>query len=167
MQLTGKQIAEREIVVGYDKNNAVQQQGIDVRVNKIFKPIGIGEVTQTKTYIPQRKEVYFGGFSNEQDNFRWSLNPGYYEIELMEGVNIPNNVSLHFKTRSSLVRCGAIIHSGQFDGGFFTDKAGCYLQVIRPIVIEHGSRIAQAICFESAEVENLYDGQFQGDKQRN
>ena len=73
----------------------------------------------------------------------------------------------YIRYRSSLVRCGAIVHSGQFDAGFKTDAMGCFLQVIRPLHIEEGARIAQAIVFESNDVENLYDGQWQGDKQRN
>jgi deoxycytidine triphosphate deaminase len=61
------------------------------------------------------------------------------------------------------------VHSGQFDAGFNTEKMGCFLQVNHPINIEKGARIAQAIVTESYEVmdEDLYNGQWQGDKQRN
>lgn len=159
MQLTGKEIIEKGIISNYTEE-AIQQQGIDVRIEGL-KSVGGGGVipVQGKTSLPSYDELkgLYGG---------WNLVPGYYEVTLMEGCKIPNNATLHFKTRSSLVRCGALIHSGQFDAGFETDKMGCFLQVIKPIRIEKGARIAQAILFESNKVENLYDGQFQNDKQR-
>ena len=75
---------------------------------------------------------------------------------------------MYFKTRSSLVRCGAIIESGQFDGGFETQNMGAFLHVIRPIIIERGARVAQAIINETYTVDedHMYNGQWQGDKQR-
>lgn len=175
MQLTGKQIIERGIIKGYCEE-AVQQQGIDVRIKSLkyvknyFKEafditedepsVGIIPV-KGKTILPPYDEV-----SNDGD--KWNLTPGYYEVELEESCDIPSNATLHYKTRSSLVRCGAVIHSGQFDAGFKTDNMGCFLHVICPIIIYKGARIAQAIVFESDDVQkdSLYDGQWQNDKQR-
>lgn len=159
MQLTGKEIIEKNIISNYSEK-AIQQQGIDVRVSRIWEVMEGGRVPTTgKTILPESKEV-------RTEYGYYKLLPGYYEVQLEEGCKIPNNATLHFKTRSSLVRCGALVHSGQFDAGFETDKMGCFLQVIQPIAIEKGARIAQAIIFESNIVENLYDGQWQNDKQR-
>lgn len=159
MQLTGKQIIERGIVGNYAPE-AIQQQGIDVRVNNIKTLTGVGEVpAEGKTKLPTYTDVIM-------DGNRWILPVGYYEVELMESINMPNNAALIYKTRSSLVRCGAIVESGQFDAGFHTERAGCFLIVHRPIIIEKGARIAQAIIHETAPVENTYEGQFQADKQR-
>lgn len=159
MQLTGEQIKERGIVTGFAPE-AVQQQGIDVRVANIKELLGTGLVpTEGKTHLPRTVDAGMNGNN-------WTLPPGYYEVELMEGINMPTNAALVYKTRSSLVRCGATVESGQFDAGFKTDKAGCFLVVHRAIIIEKGARIAQVIVNETAEVTNTYDGQFQGDKQR-
>lgn len=159
MQLTGKQIIERGIVSGYIPE-AIQQQGVDVRINNIRTLTGIGEVpAKGKTKLPEYLD-------DVMDGNRWILSAGYYEVELMEGISMPDNAALIYKTRSSLVRCGAIVESGQFDAGFHTDKAGCFLVVHRPIIIEKGARIAQVIVHETSPVENTYEGQFQGDKQR-
>lgn len=158
MQLTGKEILERGIITNSCKAG-LQQQGIDVRVDRICKLRGTGVIrAEGKTMIPETAAIISVGY--------WDLEPGYYEVELMEGCKIPSNCAMYFKTRSSLVRCGTIVHSGQFDAGFETEKAGCFIEVCRPIRIEHGARIAQAIVHESNEVENTYEGQFQGDKQR-
>lgn len=162
MQLTGDQIAALGIVYNYDPDKGIQQQGIDVRINTIYSLIGEGKVNlKTKTKLPSHLEV-----PHVDGELGWHLEPGYYEVDLMEGVDVPDNATLHFKTRSSLVRCGTIVHSGQFDAGFQTEMAGCFLEVIRPVYIEFGARIAQAIVFTSDTVDNLYNGQFQNDKQR-
>lgn len=172
MQLTGEQIVVRGIVSNTCKDG-IQQQGVDVRIDRVFKVYsGEGVVpAEGKTIRPNYVEIYPGEV-NWNDEIRinyFHLEPGWYEIELMESCNIGSSELLNFKTRSSLVRCGATVHSGQFDAGFKTDKMGCFLQVNHPINIEKGARIAQAIVTESYEVNknNLYDGQWQGDKQRN
>lgn len=186
MVLTGKEIAAEGIVYNYDGEKAIQQQGIDVRIDKVTKiaifgsamwpgiickdrsqlPLVDAELKNVKSHMSIVRDISRPADGVKNDMFH--LEPGYYEIELMEGVDVPNNRVLHFKTRSSLVRCGAIVHSGQFDAGFNTEKAGCFLHVILPISIERGARIAQAVVWESHPVdeEDTYDGQFQNDKQR-
>lgn len=171
MQLTGQQIVNRNIVTNVCKDG-IQQQGVDVRLDRVYKVYnneGLVPI-EGKTIRPNYLEIYPSELAWE-DNIKSnyiSLDPGWYEVELMEGCNIGNTEVLNFKTRSSLVRCGAVVHSGQFDAGFKTDKMGCFLHVIHPIHIERGARIAQAIVNESYEVmkEDLYNGQWQGDKQR-
>lgn len=162
MQLTGKQIIEKGIITNYCEEG-VQQQGIDVRLKSLRAMLNRGKVpAQGKTILPRYYEAEFG-----EDNCI-ELPTGYYEVEFEEACNIPNNMVLNYKTRSSLVRCGAIIHSGQFDAGFNTNNMGAFLHVIRPIILEKGARLAQAIVTESYPVddENMYNGQWQGDKQR-
>lgn len=171
MQLTGKQIIDKGVVIN-PTLKGIQQQGVDVRLKKVnlvesdndnhgFIP------DNGQTLLPRYKTIM--PYYNEQDNKEiYKLDPGYYEIEFIEGCEIPNNLTMYFKTRSSLVRCGAIIHSGQFDGGFTTDNMGAFLQVIKPIEIEVGARVAQMIVHESYEVQDkyMYNGQYQNDKQR-
>ena len=172
MQLTGQQIAVRNIVTNVCKDG-IQQQGVDVRIDKVYKvgddeglvPV-VGKTIRPKYNEIIPEEITWG--DGLMSNY-FHLEPGWYEVELLEGCNISSTELLNFKTRSSLVRCGTIIHSGQFDAGFKTDKMGCFLHVIHPINIEKGARIAQAIVTESYEVEkeDMYNGQWQGDKQRN
>ena len=164
MQLTGKQIVEEGIVIGACEEG-VQQQGVDVRLKEVRK------VNDNKVgYVPKEgKTVTPGGYELLAWDDIYELTPGYYEVEFEEGCDIPSNAAMYFKTRSSLVRCGAEILSGQFDGGFHTDNMGAFLKVNIPIRIEKGARVAQMIVNETYEVnaEDLYDGQWQGDKQRN
>lgn len=171
MQLTGKQIVERGIITGYCEEG-VQQQGIDVRLDKVItfdnsstsKPGSVP--AEGKTILRNRHEITPYSYNGVES---WHLDPGYYEVIVKEGCKMPNNAAMRFISRSSLVRNGAIIHCGQFDAGFETEQMGFFLQVLFPINIERGARIAQTLIFESAPVDegSLYQGQWQGDKQRN
>lgn len=170
MQLTGKQIVEKGIIIGVCEEG-IQQQGIDVRIDRVFEVINFGNGTvpvKGKTTTPSTVEVATLD-THEDSKGYFYLPPGYYEVTFEEGCIIPANCAMHFKTRSSLVRCGAEIRSGQFDGGFETDRMGAFLKVELPIRIEKGARVAQAIINETYTVEKeyLYDGQWQNDKQRN
>ncbi len=167
MQLTGKQIVERGIVTGACEDG-IQQQGVDVRIAKIST---VGENCLDYGFVPAKGKTVTPMCESvpcELNTNIWRLKPGYYEIEFLEGCNIPANAAMVFKTRSSLVRCGAEVRSGQFDGGFKTKTMGAFLKVELPIEIEVGARVAQMIVNETYEVanEDLYDGQWQGDKQR-
>lgn len=163
MQLTGKEILEKGIVTG-SCQRGLQQQGIDVRVKKItkFLPTASGHIGKKSTTLPKtsdRVEI-------EPIGGKFNLSPGYYEIEMEEGCNMHDRYAMTLKTRSSLCRCGSEIVGGQFDAGFSTSSIGCFLRVEFPISIEVGARVAQTLVHETSPVTNLYDGQWQNDKQR-
>lgn len=171
MQLTGNQIVKEGIITNYDSQKAVQQQGIDLRVKEInaFDDDNRGTIFTDRTSIPTYRAVtparYLVDPKNPERSYFY-LRPGYYEVQFMEGCKMPSDRVMHLKSRSSLVRCGGEICAGQFDAGFETDHMGCFLAVFNPMYIEAGARICQAYIFETDEVTNLYDGQWQGDKQR-
>lgn len=172
MQLTGKQIVEEKIITRVCEPG-IQQQGVDVRVKRIgiVLPGDIGSQSSPLGMVPAEgktitpKTEWFA----DLDKTGWQqvyLKPAYYELEFIEGCMIPDDCVMHFKTRSSLVRCGAEVRSGQFDAGFTTEHMGAYMKVEVPMVIELGARVAQALVSRTAKVENTYNGQWQGDKQR-
>lgn len=171
MQLTGKEIVQEGIITNFDEENAVQQQGIDLRILQINQFDGRGFIpAKGKTHlpnyqsIPTEEVVCTDGRTAEI----WDLAPGYYEVIFMEGCKTPINRVFDLKSRSSVVRCGAQIVCGQFDGGFHTNNIGCFLRVHNPkgIIIEKGARLAQVRVHQSQDVDNPYNGQFQDDKQR-
>ena len=158
--LTGKEIAQSGIITDFLDEN-IQQQGIDVRVSKIRRLNGIGTLPSIgKTKLPEYIDITF----NEGDTVL--LTEGYYELEFIEGCKVPNNVAIKPLTRSSLVRMGGNVFSGLFDAGFETKHMGCFLKVSQPFKIEYGARVAQVVALKSNEVNNMYNGQFQNDKQR-
>ena len=168
MQLTGKQIVNNNIVTNVCEEG-IQQQGVDLRIKDIKRVVGpAGYIPLTGKTITPQKNALVRLETNSVKHIEWYLDPGYYEVEFLEGCDIKSNMTLHIKTRSSLIRCGAECRSGQFDAGFNTKNMGCFLKVELPIYIDPGARIAQAIVFESypVDTEDLYNGQWQNDKQR-
>lgn len=179
MQLTGRQIIQEGIITNYC-DEGIQQAGVDLRLMQVNALYGEGLVPKEgKTKLPEyrtlddmyciragwdSRELY-----NEEGQVKgWHLMPGYYEIILMEGCKIPNNRAMTFVQRSSLLRCGAIIRSSQFDPGFETEHMGTFMQVFHPITIEKGARVCQTLIMETAEVAeaDMYKGQFMRDQQR-
>lgn len=180
--LTGKEIAERGIIQGF-KEEYIQQQGIDVRVESISRFGHYAEMDGSMKWVKNERDSDIGHVPEfhktilpkshnwvpevlDTNRLGWRLEPGYYEVQFKEGCKMPNDCCMEFKTRSSVVRCGGEIRSGLFDAGFETEHMGAFLKVEEPMIIEQGARLAQVIVHNSNKVENTYNGQFQNDKQR-
>ena len=97
------------------------------------------------------------------------LHPGVYDITFWEGCKIPSNYVGLIRQRSSMLRNGTVLHSSVFDPGFETEFMGTVMAVNVPIFVEEDARVAQIYFHTCGEVagENLYNGQWQQDKQRN
>ena len=166
MNLTGKQLVEQGIMIGEIPAGNVQQHGVDLNVIKIHKMIGNGVIPKEgKTILVQYQEVP-NNEVKEGSPLQWYLEPGAYNVEFQQGCKIPADKMLLIRQRSSMLRNGAFLHSSVFDAGFETDSIGTVIVVMQPIVIHVGARIAQIYAHNSNVVENLYQGQFQGDSQR-
>lgn len=173
MQLSGKTIFDTHIVYNADAKHAIQQQGVDCRVKSIkaidiepgckWSALGADDGQLGKIFPDTFDAGEHISFKEEtvDGHTIWTLFPGYYSIELMEGCDMPSDVAGEFRTRSTMVRMGCTVYSGQYDAGFSTDAMGCFLEVRLPIRIEQGARIAQFVCYESEKVENLYNGSYQ------
>lgn len=154
--LNGKEMIAKGIITGPIDPENVQQHGIDLNLIKVEILYCIGEITKKgKTKLPTYCEVL------SKDGF-WELDPGVYSITFAQGCNIPSNQMLLIRQRSSLLRNGGVLHSSVFDAGFCTENIGTVMVLNHPVRIEVGARIAQIYNHETSEVENLYNGQFQG-----
>jgi dUTP pyrophosphatase len=149
--------------VGYDLSlKAVQKIGnriggnfmVDGKIGKVLK-----DKTELTTYTPI-ESIKLDGAEG------WLLYEGVYDITFNEGCKIPNNRVAFIKQRSSLYRNGAIINSPVFDPGFETQNMGTLLYVHETLFIEKDARVAQ-IYFHECNGAELYNGQWQNDKQRN
>ena len=117
--------------------------------------------TELATYTPAMKTSLDGKIG-------WILYQGAYDITFWEGCKIPSNFVGLIRQRSSMLRNGTVLHSSVFDPGFETEFMGTVMVVNETIFIEEDARVAQIYFHTCEEVdeENLYSGQFQGDKQR-
>lgn len=177
--LNSKQIVEKQLLklehskgkpaqVGYDLSlKAVNRIGdpnktfggawvMDYKVGKVLK-----DKTELTTYTPI-ETIKMDGVEG------WLLYAGVYDITFYEGCKIPSSYVGLIRQRSSMLRNGTVLHSSVFDPGFETDYMGTVMVVNETIFIEEGARVAQMYFHECEEVEadNLYNGQWQGDKQR-
>lgn len=166
--LTGKQLVEQGIVTGEINEDNIAQHGVDLNLIKVELIDGThtnGVVplkgkTLLAMRIPVELEIGSSGVPG------WYLVPGAYDVTLQQGCKVPNDKMLLIRQRSSLLRNGTTLHSSVFDAGFETTNIGTVMIVHTPIYIHQGARIAQIYAHNSNVVENLYNGQFQGDKQR-
>lgn len=163
--LTGKELVEKGIITGPITEENIQQHGVDLNLIKVEKIKGHGYIpTKGKTVVCERVKMEPIIYNGEPV---WKLGKGTYDITMAQGCNVPANQKLEIVQRSSASRNGVIIRSSLFDAGFYTSNIGTMMTVTAPIMIGVNARIAQIYATESNVVENLYDGQFQNDKQRN
>ena len=158
--LNAKEIEKENLIVLDNAMGKFAQVGYDLSIKSISKLKGGGKVLKDKTVVNDLEEVLYNGFDNG-----WWLDPGTYDVTCNEGCDIAANRTAMVRQRSSLLRNGAIIASSIFDPGFKTSNIGTVMIVTERIFIEKNARIAQMYFHENNEGE-LYDGQFQNDKQR-
>lgn len=170
MNLNGKQIVELGIVTKVDNPECIQQVGVDLEIIDIFQVLGTGIIpkegkTKLGSYIKQQL-VDCPNPNDDKTTKGWFLQPGAYDITLKQGCSIPANQRLQIVQRSSLLRNGVLLASSMFDPGFSTENIGTVMHVKEPIYIHYEARVAQAYVTGVNDVDNLYQGQWQGDKQR-
>jgi deoxycytidine triphosphate deaminase len=158
--LNAKEIEKENLIATEFAMGKFAQVGYDLSIKSISKLKGGGKVLKDKTIVNDLEEVLYNGFDNG-----WWLDPGTYDVTCNEGCDIAANRTAMVRQRSSLLRNGAIIASSIFDPGFKTNNIGTVMIVTKDIFIEQDARIAQMYFHENNEGE-LYDGQFQNDKQR-
>jgi deoxycytidine triphosphate deaminase len=151
--------------VGYDLSlKAVQRIGNSLANSpyNVSKGGKIGKVLKDKTELTTYTPVDLINLDGVKG---WLIYEGVYDITFNEGCNIPDNRVAFIKQRSSLYRNGAIINSPVFDPGFKTEFMGTLLYVHETIFIEQDARVAQIYFHECGSAE-MYNGQWQNDKQR-
>ena len=171
--LNAQQILEQGLIKTENSKGKPAQVGYDLSV-KAINAIGkdelsskpnIGMVLKDKTILNNYSPVETKKIDGVEG---WLLYPGAYDLTFHEGCKIaPYTVGM-IRQRSSLLRNGAIIASSIFDPGFETENMGTIMIVTATIFIEKDARVGQMYFHECDEVaeENLYNGQWQNDKQR-
>lgn len=141
-----------------DREEQLQQVGVDLRLAKASRVVGSAHLTLDKSQTKKPDIIPL-----QVNNNSYLFKAGQlYSIDFMEDVNVPDNMAGIVKHRSTINRTIGTIESGVYDPGF-RSAGGCGA-VFRPncdVVIEIGFRCAQ-IMFFSATSANLYDGQYQG-----
>ena len=158
--LNAKEIELEKLIVLDNAKGKFAQVGYDLSIKSISKLVGGGKVLKDKTIVNDLVKL-----EPDKNENGWWLEPGTYDVVCNEGCDILADTTGMVRQRSSLLRNGAIIASSIFDPGFYTDNIGTVMIVTEKIFIEQDARIAQ-MYFHENEPGELYDGQFQNDKQR-
>jgi deoxycytidine triphosphate deaminase len=151
--------------VGFDLSlKAVNKVGYNPQIDPVTleKTGKIGKVLVDKTELTDYTPVETLNLDGKKG---WLLYEGTYDITFNEGCKIPANRVAFIKQRSSMWRNGTLINSPVFDPGFETNNMGTIMLVTETIFIEENARVAQ-IYFHECDSAELYDGQWQNDKQR-
>ena len=168
--LNADQIVEKGLLKLEQSKGKKAQVGYDLSLQTVKQ---IRANPQDKIGVVLRSSTSLAGYSDTEKvqldgNMGWLLYPGTYEITFWEGCKIPSDYVGLIRQRSSLLRNGTIIHSSVFDPGFETEFMGCVMRVNETIFIEEDARVGQIYFHQCEEVdqENLYNGQWAFDKQR-
>ena len=167
MNLTGKQLVDQGVITGPISEENIQQHGVDLNLIHVSLVNGTGTIpAEGKTVLASRTEIPMSDSGFGEGKKGWHLTPGVYDITMAQGCTVPADKRMKIVHRSSLFRNGGQLNSALFDSGFSTNNIGTVMVLSIPISIEYNARVGQAYTDESNEVENLYNGQFQGDCQR-
>jgi len=130
----------------------IQQNGIDLRLNKVFSLATPLVLKKKEREISEIVEIFpiNGKFKLK------ALTP--YLIETKEHITIPKDAAAMIIQRSSLNRSGIQILSSWYDSGF-VNYGGATVYPFMDAEIEQGARIVQIIYFE-AKSASEYKGTY-------
>jgi len=156
---------EPPLVTGMpDPENQLQPNGIDLTVDTVARFSGAGAVTADNRHrrLPSTEPV-----SLDRSGW-WVLSAGSYLVRFSETVNLPRACMAYARPRSSLLRCGAALHTAVWDAGY-SGQGVALLVVYNPagLVLEHRARIVQLVFhWLSQPTREGYHGAYQGETGR-
>ncbi len=92
------------------------------------------------------------------------LMPGPYIITYNEIVNLPLNIMALGKPRSSLLRCGAVVHTAVWDAGYSGRSQSLMIVYnAQGFRIQKNTRVVQLVFFKLTRETEGYQGTYQGE----
>ncbi|MFB6284761.1 MAG: deoxyuridine 5'-triphosphate nucleotidohydrolase [Halobacteria archaeon] len=135
--------------------DAVQPNGVDLSVGKIYRHEGRSVVKEGEYELPDRVEL------DDKEGF-YELEPGGYTVEYGEVIEIPEDHAGFIYPRSRLMRCGGMLFSAVWDSGYRgRGEGGLWVQT--PMKLEKGMKIGQMVYTETENLDETYDGSHQGE----
>lgn len=158
-----KLVKSHKLVTGLSERelNTPEGAGFDLRLGEVWEVKGQGflgveerdtsDLTLIAKFDPKKPKIV-------------SLKTGkYYVVKTVEDINLPENIQVVFKPRSTLYRSGVALFSGNASPGYC---GGINVGLInfgpKPFKIEMGSRFIHAIFHQVRGKTHKYRGQWQG-----
>jgi deoxycytidine triphosphate deaminase len=156
-------IEEKKLVENLSERELKNPEGagFDFRIGEIYEIKGEGFLGIEERKTPNAKLVAKYD-PKEKKNFEIQPNK-YYLFRTIEKVNLPQNLVLIFRPRSSTFRSGLILLSGNVQPGYSGQLTmGIYNPTNFSVKIELGARICHGLFLRVEGKTNLYRGQWQG-----
>jgi dUTP pyrophosphatase len=143
-----------------DPDAQIQPNGVDITLESVWRLGGGGAigVTNAERIIPDRLPV------DPAEDGWFVLKPGTYIIRFREVVALPRNVMAFGRPRSSLLRCGAAIHTAVWDAGY-RGRSEALLSVLAEegVRLAPGARVLQLVFSRLEGETEAYAGAYQGE----
>ncbi|MBI2029176.1 hypothetical protein HYT02_02050 [Candidatus Gottesmanbacteria bacterium] len=159
-----KLVKKQKLVEGLSQRELSNPEGagFDLRLGELFKIVGgkafLGE-TERQTPILQSIIKY-----NKIKKNVYTISPGEYLLATtIEKVNIPKNMTVNFKPRTTTFRSGIYLRTGNVAPGY----KGVLTFALKnegpiPVTLEMGCRIIHAQFYWVDGGGSMYRGQWQG-----
>jgi len=136
------------------KEGQIQQCGIDLKLDKIYKICGNGAIdfSNEKRVLPEHVLI----FDSEKDE-KIDLNCGIYIVKINEKMKIPENMAGFAYPRSTLLRMGVTLYIAVHDPGY-EGYASYLMHVMNPVTMYKYAKIAQIVFSEVSNPNGTYDG---------
>jgi dUTP pyrophosphatase len=143
-----------------DLDAQLQTNGFDLSLRSVSEFTSSGKLAldNKNRVISQQKRLEFG------PNGVIHLGPGAYSITYNEIVHLPKDVMALGLSRSSLLRCGASLHTAVWDAGY-SGRSESLLLVHNPLGLdlEKDARVLQLVFSKLTGKSQGYQGQYQGE----
>ena len=143
-----------------DLDAQVQPNGFDLTLESVWRMEGLGAigVTNAERTIPERQPL------DPSDDGWFTLAPGTYIIRFREVVALPLDVMAFGRPRSSLLRCGAAIHTAVWDAGYHgRSEALLVVHAEAGLRLAVGARVLQLVFMRLEAPTFGYAGTYQGE----
>lgn len=152
---------EPPLVEAYlDLDAQLQVNGFDMTLRSLRRLASTGQLAldNKERVLPEAEALPFGGDG-------WlSLPPGSYMLVFNEIVSLPLNVMALGRPRSSLLRCGASLHTAVWDAGY-RGRSESLLVVHNShgLRLKKDARLMQMVFMYLAQETEGYRGKYQGE----
>ncbi|MBW7960535.1 hypothetical protein H3C65_03535 [Patescibacteria group bacterium] len=157
-------VKTKKLVENLDKRELTTPEGagFDIRLGEIHKIVGgVAFLGVTHRETPKIKVV---AKYDAKKLTSYKIKPGEFVLfSSLETFNIPLNLTVNFKPRTTTFRSGLIIRTGNVAPGYHGKVTfACHNAGPIPVTLELGCRFAHAQFYEVRGGGTQYKGQWQG-----
>ena len=152
-----ERILEDNLVQGFaDAKSQVQPAGFDLTVEKVFayESQGAIDFDNKDRKLSETEELAWG-----KDGWL-ELKQGVYKLQFAEEVSLPADLAAMTILRSSLMRCGCILHQGYWDPGYHGKGEASLIVPEHGLRLKKGAKVAQMVFMRvsGGGTDQLYEG---------